>query len=76
MRAADCLWERESERVRERVREMAESGRNEISWLKGERVRSHDNEDENGDRGKDKCLNLVKPVSIQIRMIYERILSS
>ena len=29
---------------------MAESGRNEISWLKGERVRSHDNKDENGDR--------------------------
>ena len=29
---------------------MAESGRIEISWLKGERVRSHDNEDENGDR--------------------------
>ena len=23
--------------------------------------------------GKDKCLNLVKPVSIQMRMIYERI---
>ena len=30
---------------------MAEGGRNETSWLKGERVRSHDNEDENGDRG-------------------------
>ena len=44
--------------------EIAESGRNEMRWLKEERVRSHKNEGENEEGGErdDKCLNLVKNV--------------